>query len=100
GRDKVDLMKQGGENLYNILENGSCTSCLPGCDTWSVVGIEVIHYRDEPFVEVLNARFNVGPVPIFYSPYLQLPVGEKRRSCFLIPLAKFTTKNYVEFYLP
>ncbi|EAO1325818.1 LPS assembly protein LptD [Salmonella enterica] len=100
GRGKADLMKQRGENRYTILENGSFTSCLPGSNTWSVVGSEVIHDREEQVAEIWNARFKVGPVPIFYSPYLQLPVGDKRRSGFLIPNAKYTTKNYFEFYLP
>ncbi|HFQ8227837.1 TPA: LPS assembly protein LptD [Citrobacter freundii] len=100
GRGKADLMKQRGENRYTILENGTFTSCLPGSDTWSVVGSEVIHDREEQVAEIWNARFKLGPVPVFYSPYLQLPVGDKRRSGFLIPNAKYTTKNYFEFYLP
>ena len=100
GRGKADLMKQRGANRYTILENGSFTTCLPGSDTWSVVGSEVIHDREEQVAEIWNARFKLGPVPVFYSPYLQLPVGDKRRSGFLIPNAKYTTKNYFEFYLP
>ncbi|WP_436858339.1 LPS assembly protein LptD [Citrobacter tructae] len=100
GRGKADLMKQRGENRYTILENGTFTSCLPGSDTWSVVGSEVIHDREEQVAEIWNARFKVGPVPVFYSPYLQLPVGDKRRSGFLIPNAKYSSKNYFEFYLP
>ena len=100
GRGDADLMKQRGENRYTILENGTFTSCLPGSNTWSVVGSEVIHDREEQVAEIWNARFKVGPVPIFYSPYLQLPVGDKRRSGFLIPNAKYSTSNYFEFYLP
>ncbi|MRS90680.1 LPS assembly protein LptD [Enterobacteriaceae bacterium RIT714] len=100
GRGNADLMKQRGENRYTILENGSFTSCLPGSDTWSVVGSEVIHDREEQVAEIWNARFKLGPVPVFYSPYLQLPVGDKRRSGFLIPNARYSTSNYFEFYLP
>jgi len=100
GRGNADLMKQRGENRYTILENGSFTSCLPGSNTWSVVGSEVIHDREEQVAEIWNARFKLGPVPVFYSPYLQLPVGDKRRSGFLIPNAKYSTTNYFEFYLP
>lgn len=100
GRGDADLMKQRGENRYTILENGSFTSCLPGSNTWSVVGSEVIHDREEQVAEIWNARFKLGPVPVFYSPYLQLPVGDKRRSGFLIPNAKYSTSNYFEFYLP
>ncbi|MCU6668077.1 LPS assembly protein LptD [Enterobacteriaceae bacterium H4N4] len=100
GRGKADLMKQRGENRYTILENGTFTSCLPGSDTWSVVGSEVIHDREEQVAEIWNARFKLGPVPVFYSPYMQLPVGDKRRSGFLIPNARYSTSNYFEFYLP
>jgi len=100
GRGDADLMKQRGENRYTILENGTFTSCLPGSNTWSVVGSEVIHDREEQVAEIWNARFKLGPVPVFYSPYLQLPVGDKRRSGFLIPNAKYSTSNYFEFYLP
>lgn len=100
GRGTADLMKQRGENRYTILENGSFTSCLPGSDTWSVVGSEVIHDREEQVAEIWNARFKLGPVPVFYSPYLQLPVGDKRRSGFLIPNAQYSKSNYFEFSLP
>lgn len=100
GRGTADLMKQRGENRYTILENGTFTSCLPGSDTWSVVGSEVIHDREEQVAEIWNARFKLGPVPVFYSPYLQLPIGDKRRSGFLIPNAKYGTNNGFEFTLP
>ncbi|EOI3567180.1 LPS assembly protein LptD [Cronobacter dublinensis] len=100
GRGTADVMKQRGQNRYTILENGSFTSCLPGSDTWSVVGSEVIHDREEQVAEIWNARFKLGPVPVFYSPYLQLPVGDKRRSGFLIPNAQYSKSNYFEFSLP
>ncbi|WP_313575210.1 LptA/OstA family protein, partial [Pseudescherichia sp.] len=80
GRGTADLMKQRGENRYTILDNGTFTSCLPGSNTWSVVGSEVIQDREEQVAEIWNARFKLGPVPVFYSPYLQLPIGDKRRS--------------------
>lgn len=100
GRGTADVMKQRGQNRYTILDNGTFTSCLPGSNTWSVVGSEVIQDREEQVAEIWNARFKLGPVPVFYSPYMQLPIGDKRRSGFLIPNAKYTTSNYFEFYLP
>jgi len=100
GRGTADLMKQRGENRYTILDNGTFTSCLPGSNTWSVVGSEVIQDREEQVAEIWNARFKLGPVPVFYSPYLQLPIGDKRRSGFLIPNAQYSSKNYFEFTLP
>ena len=100
GRGTADVMKQRGNNRYTILDNGTFTSCLPGSNTWSVVGSEVIQDREEQVAEIWNARFKLGPVPVFYSPYLQLPIGDKRRSGFLIPNAKYSTNNGLEFTLP
>ncbi|AHF73630.1 Outer membrane protein required for envelope biogenesis / Organic solvent tolerance protein precursor [Candidatus Sodalis pierantonius str. SOPE] len=100
GRGDADTMKQRGDNRYTVLENGSFTSCLPGDDSWSVVGSEVIHDREEQVAEIWNARFKIGKVPVFYSPYLQMPVGDKRRSGFLIPNAKYGSNNGFEFSAP
>ncbi len=100
GRGNADKMKMRDSNRYTILDNGTFTSCLPGDNSWSVVGSEVIHDRQEEVAEIWNARFKIGPVPVFYSPYLQLPVGDRRRSGFLIPNAKFGSNNGFEFMLP
>lgn len=100
GRGTADLMKQRDNNRYTILENGTFTSCLPGSNTWSIQGSEVIQDRQEQVAEIWNARFKLGPVPVFYSPYLQLPIGDKRRSGFLIPNAKYSSTNGFEFSLP
>ncbi len=100
GRGTADQMKLRGNNRYTILENGSFTSCLPGSNSWSVVGSEVIQDREEQVAEIWNARFKLGAVPVFYSPYLQLPIGDRRRSGFLIPNAKYGSKNGFEFMLP
>lgn len=100
GRGTADLMKQRENNRYTILDNGTFTSCLPGSNTWSVVGTTVIQDREEEVAEIWNARFKIGPVPVFYSPYLQLPIGDKRRSGFLLPDGKYSSNNGLEFTLP
>lgn len=100
GRGAADKMKMRDNSRYTILENGTFTSCLPGDNSWSVVGSEVIQDREEQVAEIWNARFKVGGVPVFYSPYLQLPIGDKRRSGFLIPNAKYGSSNGFELLTP
>lgn len=100
GRGNGDQMKLRGDNRYTILENGTFTSCLPGDNSWSVAGTEVIEDREEQVAEIWNARFRIGSVPVLYSPYLQLPIGDRRRSGFLIPNAKYDSKSGFEFILP
>lgn len=100
GRGDADKMKLRENNRYTILENGTFTSCLPGDDSWSVVGSEVIQDREEQLAEIWNARFHIAGVPVFYSPYLQLPIGDRRRSGFLIPNAKYSSNNGFELITP
>lgn len=100
GRGQADVMKVRENNRYAILENGTFTSCLPGDNSWSLVGSEIIHDSEEELAEIWNARFKIGPVPVFYSPYLQFPTGNKRRSGFLLPNAKYSNTSGLEFALP
>lgn len=100
GRGTADLMKQRNNNRYTILNNGTFTSCLPGDNSWSVVGTTIIEDRQEQLAEIWNARFHIGPVPVFYSPYMQLPIGNTRRSGFLIPNLKYSSNSGVDFALP
>ncbi|SUB81595.1 Organic solvent tolerance protein [Pragia fontium] len=100
GRGEADQMKLREDNRYAILENGTFTSCLPGDSSWSIVGSEIIHDNEEELAEIWNARFKIGPVPVFYSPYLQMPTGNKRRSGFLLPNAKYSNNSGFEFMLP
>ncbi|UVK77798.1 MAG: lipopolysaccharide assembly protein LptD [Sodalis sp. Fse] len=100
GRGNADIMKQRDNNRYTVLENGSFTTCLPGDNSWSVVGSEIIYDRQEQTAEIWNARFKIGKVSIFHSPYLQLPMGDKRRSGFLLPNFKYGSSNGFEFSTP
>ncbi|MGL4858336.1 MAG: LPS assembly protein LptD [Enterobacteriaceae bacterium] len=100
GRGRADKLETRDNNRYTILHNGTFTSCLPGDNSWSVVGSEVIHDREEEVAEIWNARFKIGPVPVFYSPYLQLPTGNTRRSGFLIPNIDHSSNGGFGFALP
>lgn len=100
GRGYANKMKLRGENRYTILEKGMFTACLPGNDSWSVVGSEVILDREEQVAEIWNARFRIANVPVFYSPYLQLPIGNKRRSGFLLPNGSYSKGSGLDFALP
>ncbi|AEI74716.1 conserved hypothetical protein MEPCIT_055 [Candidatus Moranella endobia PCIT] len=99
GRGDAAAMKRRG-NRYTILENGSFTSCIKGDNSWSLVSSEFIHDKHWQCAKIWNARFKIGKVPVFYSPYLQIPVGDKRRSGLMIPHAKYGSHHGLEFSTP
>ena len=100
GRGDADKIRLRAENRYAILENGTFTSCLPGDDSWSLAGSKVIHSREEQIAEIWHARFQLGKIPVFYSPYIQFATGNRRHSGFLIPNAQYDAVNGFEFILP
>ncbi|WP_044469502.1 LPS assembly protein LptD [Mannheimia massilioguelmaensis] len=68
-----------------LLKNANFTSCLPDDNSWEIEASEMKQYVKEEYAEMWHARFKVAGVPVFYTPYLQLPIGDRRRSGLLIP---------------
>ena len=70
---------------YRVMKNATFTSCLQDDHSWSIYANEMRQHVKEEYAEMWHARFKVQGVPVFYTPYLQLPIGDRRRSGLLIP---------------
>ncbi|NBI41360.1 LPS assembly protein LptD [[Haemophilus] felis] len=68
-----------------VMHNATFTSCLQNDDSWSIQASEIRQDIEGEYAEMWNARFKIYGVPVFYTPYLQLPIGDRRRSGLLIP---------------
>lgn len=99
GRGSADTV-EFTNNRYIILNNGSFTSCPIDSNSWNIEGSKIIHDNDEQLLEVWDAVFRIGKVPVLYSPYLQLPTGNKRRSGLLMPEFNYNSTNGIGFSLP
>jgi len=88
------------KNRYIVLNHGSFTSCPINNSSWNIQGSEIIYDNQEQLLEVWNAVFKIGKVPVLYSPYLQLPVGDKRRSGLLMPTFSYDNIDGIDFSLP
>lgn len=78
---------------YRLLKNATFTSCLPNDNSWLIEAKEIKQHIKEEYAEMWHARFKVAGVPIFYTPYLQLPIGDRRRSGLLIPDAGTSSRD-------
>lgn len=67
------------------MKNATFTACLPNDNAWKIEASEMVQYVKDEYAELWHARFKVLDVPVFYSPYLQFPIGDRRRSGLLIP---------------
>lgn len=93
-----DLQLQ--ENRFIVLQDGSFTTCPIDDSSWNIEGAKIIHDNDEQLLEVWHAIFRVGNVPVLYTPYLQLPTGNKRRSGLLMPEMGYSSVDGFEFGIP
>lgn len=78
--EKVEL-----NDSVRILKNATYTACLPNDKAWSIEAKEMIQYVQDEYAELWHAKFRIFDIPILYSPYLQFPIGERRRSGLLAP---------------
>lgn len=100
GRGYANKIKFRGKNRYTILEKGMFTTCPKGTDSWNIFGSKVIFDREEELTKIWNAYFRISNMSIFYSPYLQLPIGNKRRSGLLFPNGSYSKGSGLDFSLP
>ena len=91
GRGKAQEIELGDN--YRVMKNATFTSCLPDDNAWAVDASEIRQHIKEEYAEFWHARFKVLGVPVFYTPYLQLPIGDRRRSGLLMPTVGHSSRD-------
>ena len=61
------------------------TRCEPGVDTWRVETGRISIEKGDAFARARDVVVKLKGVPIFYSPWLRIPVSADRQSGFLFP---------------
>jgi LPS-assembly protein len=97
GKAKV-VMVEGQRKL--ILQNASYTTCSPHSTTWRLQGQRIELDKLTGQGRAQNIRLMVKDVSVFYWPYLQFPIDNKRHTGFLFPHVGSTTQSGLEFAWP
>ena len=87
-----------GETTYH-LEQGVFTTCDGESPSWQFTASE-LDVSLEGHAIGKNALFYVGPLPVFYTPYILFPVQTERQSGFLFPRIGTSEKKGFNFDLP
>lgn len=82
------------------LEDVRYTTCPEGVDDWFMKAqdLELDHYTETG--TATHARINFMGVPILYTPWIDFPFKNQRKSGFLSPTFGATTRNGIDFMLP
>jgi LPS-assembly protein len=83
-RGNADQLQRDSQGLIHF-HDGTFSYCPPGEHDWDIRAKEVVLDLEEGLGTAYNATVNVGEVPIFYTPWLQFPLDDRRRTGLLWP---------------
>lgn len=83
-----------------VMSQASYTHCEPGNESWNLRASSIKLDREEGVGTAKHARVELGGVPVFYSPYLQFPIDDRRRSGLLWPSYANTSQGGFDIALP
>lgn len=82
------------------LNPATYTTCAPNSNTWYLKASETEFNKETGRGEAWHARMYVKDIPIFYWPYLNLPIDDRRQTGFLQPEYKSASNNGRTFIFP
>lgn len=88
-----------GENRYRV-DRGRYTTCGPGEDDWFLRARELDLNRNTNVGTAYDASVVFFGQPILYTPWMNFPLSEERKSGFLSPTIGTGGKTGFEFAIP
>ncbi|MCP3700345.1 MAG: LPS assembly protein LptD, partial [Aliivibrio sp.] len=98
-RGTASRVLKTGQEIYQ-LEDASFTTCPVDDNSWRFKASDIELDQSDEWATFYNARFEVLDVPIFYLPYITVPVGDQRKTGVLIPSVALDSKNGFELSVP
>jgi len=98
-RGRARTLAQDGAGDLTMLDGG-LTRCEPGHGGWWISASRLHVEEDAVFGSARNAVMRVGPVPVFYTPYIRFPVSDARQSGWLFPNIEFSDEDGLDFSMP
>lgn len=92
---------RGRENHSDIrLEDASYTSCPPDDQTWKLQAARIDLDRESGFGKARSAVLDVKDIPVFYWPYIEFPIDDRRHSGFLWPSISGSDNGGIDLAVP
>ena len=98
-RGNAKIMHIEGKQNYSF-EKASYTSCPAGNDDWLLKMGELDLDRNTQIGTAYNARIEFMGVPFLYTPWMNFPLNDQRRSGLLGPVLGSTNKGGSEITIP
>ncbi|WP_025819424.1 LPS assembly protein LptD [Shewanella marina] len=83
-----------------VLTDTDFTTCPADNPSWLLQAGKIKIDSKEEWGEVWDAKLRLGGIPVFYVPYMTIPVSDKRKTGFLFPSFSTSSSNGVEISTP
>ncbi|MBV7314435.1 LPS assembly protein LptD [Shewanella sp. NIFS-20-20] len=83
-----------------LMTQTNFTTCPPENLTWILEADKIKIDSDDEWGEIWDAKVKLLGVPVFYVPYMTVPVSDKRKSGLLFPSISTSTTNGLEITTP
>ncbi len=98
-RGSADLLDRDAEGILHI-HDGQLSFCAPEANDWLLRADQLELDTEEGLGVARGARIDIAGVPVFYSPWLQFPLDDRRRTGFLWPDIGSDTKGGIDMSVP
>ncbi|MDR9828289.1 LPS assembly protein LptD [Vibrio sp. FNV 38] len=99
GRGEAIYITKDGRGVYEM-SDGTITSCPEGDNSWRMKASSIEVNQEEERATLYDPRFEVLDVPIFYMPYMTLPLSDARKTGVLYPSVSYGSSDGFEFEIP
>lgn len=96
---KASEVSQTEPRIYE-LSQASYTTCPPIHPSWQVRASHIVLNKNTGRGYATNVRLLVKSVPVFYTPYINFPIDNRRKTGFLWPTYGGSSKSGPSFYAP
>ncbi|MBS0357948.1 MAG: LPS-assembly protein LptD [Proteobacteria bacterium] len=84
--------KQDKEGDYHF-EQGTYSTCPPGHNDWRIAASKVVIHKKTRRGEAYHMKLRVKDIPVFYFPYFNFPIDDRRQTGFLVPYYKQSSRS-------
>jgi len=83
-RGTADMLERDSDGLVHV-HNGTFTYCPPGEEDWLIRANTIDLDIEDGLGTARDATLAIAGVPVFYTPWLQFPLDDRRRTGLLWP---------------
>jgi LPS-assembly protein len=82
------------------MEQSTYTTCPPNDESWKIAADSLVLDPNRGFGTARHATLRIADTPVFYFPYLEFPIDDKRHSGFLFPSFGHSSEDGLEIATP